>query len=183
MDFTIIDDFLNDFDSFREYCDGLDYDGVTNPQDGVFYDGVSIEVPEYIKDEVRQKLGSDHINALFLRLSTYDMIAPHQAHTDAIMGSKSLMLYMNRLEDCEGGTSLLMHKRTGLNCHPVNEKQLKTWQQDMNDPDAWQVHNICNMFPNRAFVFDANLMHRAEPIGGFGHNQSNGRLVLTAFYD
>ena len=186
MGFKIIDNFLDDFESFREYCDSLDYDGFTNPVDDVFYEGVNINIPENIKAEIEAKLGANKaitINAIFLRLSTTDMHAPHQAHTDAVMGSKSLMLYMNRLEDCEGGTSLVMHKRTGLNYQPVNDKQLKVWGDDMNTPDAWQIYRICNMIPNRAFLFDANLMHRAEPIGGFGNNAKNGRLVLTAFYD
>ena len=186
MGFKIIDNFLDDFESFRKYCDSLDYDGVTNPADGVFYPGVSLDMPDTIKGEVESKLSTHKavtVNSMFLRLSTSDTHAPHQSHTDAIMGSKSLMLYMNRREDCAGGTSLVMHKRTGLNYHPINDKQLKVWQQDTNRPEAWQIQSMCNMVPNRAFLFDASLMHRAEPIGGFGDNQKNGRLVLTAFYD
>ena len=183
---VIIDDFLDDFDSFRSYCDKLSYEGVKNPADGVFYEGVSLDIPDTIKGEVEAKLSTHKavtINAMFLRLSSSDTNAPHQSHTDSVMGSKSLMLYMNRLEDCEGGTSLVMHKKTGLNCQPVNDKQLKVWADDMNKPDAWQIQDMCSMIPNRAFIFDANLMHRAEPVGGFGNNAKNARLVLTAFYD
>ena len=183
MGFTIIDNFLDDFELLREYCDRVDYDGITNPQDGVFYEGVSIQIPEHIKDEVKEKIGSGHINAMFLRLRTKDTNEPHQAHTDAVMGSKSLMLYLSRLEDCEGGTSLVMHKKTGLFDNPINHKQLDTWSEDMNNPEAWQITDMCSMRPNRAAIFDANLMHRAEPIGGFGDNAKNGRLVLSAVYD
>ena len=184
----IIDDFLNDFDSFRSHCDSVSYDGEKNPVDGVFYPGVSLDIPKEVEDEITSKLqetiGSEiKVNTMFLRLSTGDMEAPHQAHTDASMGDFSLMLYLNRLEDCEGGTSYVMHKRTGMASHPINEKQVKTWEEDCNNPEAWQITNICPMLPNRAFIFNASAMHRAEPVGGFGDNAKNGRLVLTVFFN
>ena len=39
------------------------------------------------------------------------------------------------------------------------------------------------MEENKACVFDAYRMHRSEPIGGFGDNNENGRLVMVAFFD
>ena len=184
----IIDSFLSDFDSFRAYCDTVVYDGEKNPVDGVFYPGISLDIPDEIKEEVVFKIEKEvdrkiSVNAFFLRLTTEKMEAPHQAHTDTSMGKFSLMLYLNRMEDCEGGTSYVMHKRTGLSSHPINEKQINTWKEDCNNPDAWQITNICPMIPNRAFIFNANAMHRAEPVGGFGSNAANGRLVLTVFFD
>lgn len=184
----IIDNFLDDFSSFRGHCDSVSYDGINNPADGVFYPGVSLDIPKGIEDEVINKVTLQEgreikVNALFLRLRTKGVQEPHQSHTDAIMGRKSLMLYLSRLEDCEGGTSLVLHKRTGLVCNPINQKQLSTWIEDKNTPEEWQIYKMASMMPNRAFLFDANLMHRAEPIGGFGENEKNGRLVLTMFYD
>lgn len=184
----VIDSFLDDFDSFRLHCDGVNYQGETNPEDGVFYDGVSLEIPIDIKEEISRKLSEIHnrevsINSMFLRLSSDGMDAPHQSHTDAVMGSFSLMLYMNRINDCEGGTSLVVHKRTGLCSNPINKKQQAVWEQDHSNWDAWSIASICPMMPNRAFIFDSSLMHRAEPVGGFGNNSKDGRLVLTVFYD
>ena len=118
-----------------------------------------------------------------MRLSPQFTVAPHQAHTDTLMGNFSLMLYLNRLEDCEGGTSFVIHKEALIDSSPINDKQLKVWQRDTNTPEAWQIKDVSQMIPNRACIFDANLMHRAEPIGGFGDNSQNARLVLTAFYD
>ena len=184
----IIDDFLNDFDSIRKHCDSVNYEGELNPVNGVFYPGVSLDIPQDVEDEIIAKIqeavgGEIKVNAMFLRLSTSDMDAPHQAHTDASMGDFSLMLYLNRIEDCEGGTSYVMHKRTGMASHPINEKQVKTWEKDCNNHEAWQITSICPMLPNRAFVFNAASMHRAEPVGGFGDNAKNGRLVLTVFFN
>ena len=34
-----IDNFISDYPSFRNYCDGLDYEGIENPIDGIFYPG------------------------------------------------------------------------------------------------------------------------------------------------
>lgn len=179
-----IDDFLADFDSFRDYCNSLDYAGVTNPADGVFYPGVSLAIPGEIADEVREKIERIEgvpvsIRAIFLRLSTRGMEAPHQAHTDAIMGKKSFMLY---LSEGEGGTALVRHV-SGMDRTPVDEDHRLLWERDTNTPDAWQITDICEMRPNRACIFDADLMHRAEPVGGFGENSLDGRLVLTAFYE
>ena len=184
----IIDNFINDFDSFRSHCDDVSYNGIVNPKDGVFYAGVSLDIPKSVGDEVVSKIiasmGRDiKVNAMFLRLRTEGVQEPHQAHTDAIMGRYSLMLYLNKLEDCEGGTSLVLHKRTGLDCNPINKKQLDVWAEDKNKPRKWQIYKMASMVPNRGFLFDANLMHRAEPIGGFGDSEKNGRLVLTVFYD
>lgn len=187
MDRAIIDNFLDDFAGFRDHCEGLIYDGQTNPVDNVFYPGVSLEIPPEIKEEIHLKI-SEHMGDikfrfLFLRMSEEGVHVPHQAHTDASMGRYSLMLYMNNLEDCIGGTSFLFHKATGMFENPINEKQLNVWKEDCNNQEAWQIRDICSMKPNRALVFDSNLIHRAEPIGGFGDNVRNSRLVLTGFFD
>jgi hypothetical protein len=183
----IIDDFLDDFNSFRAHCDGASYHGEKTPKDGVFYPGVSLDIPESVEKEIVSKVGRSlgkniKLNVMFLRLTPFGMDAPHGAHTDSVMGDISLMVYMNRVEDCEGGTSLLLHKETGLSADPINEKQENTWKADTNSSKAWQITGICPMVPNRAFIFNASIMHRAEPVGGFGVDAKDARLVLTAFF-
>lgn len=174
----IIDDFLPQdvFEHLRTHCDKLDYSGVVNPADNVLYPGISIEIPEI----TMQFLGRPKY--AFLRLSLEGIPTPHQAHTDMLMGHRSLMFYVNRPEHCRGGTSLVQHKETGMYRNPVNSAEEALWKQDTNNPDMWEVYEMAEMVPNRAVLFDAELMHRAEPIGGFGTDAKNGRLVLTAFY-
>jgi hypothetical protein len=184
----IIDNFLDDFDSFRGYCDLVDFKGELNPADEVFYPGVSTEIPDSIRAEVIEKVGTFleaevKPGAMFMRLSVKGVDAPHQAHTDAIMGSYALMLYLNRLDDCLGGTSFVIHKETGLCDNPINDKQEQIWKESTNDTDAWQIMDMCPMVPNRALIFDSYHMHRAEPVGGFGSDGTDGRLVLTFFFD
>ena len=175
----IIDDFLQDFDGFRSHLDGVDYDGITNPEDGVFYPGVSLDILPSVKAEVierlQSKFGQSIIpGAMFLRLSPLNVPTPHQAHTDPTMGEFGMMLYVNRLEDCMGGTSFE---------NPINEAQRLIWERDTNQTNSWGVLDICSMKPNRAMIFNTSLMHRSEPVGGFGKGAEDGRLVLVFFFD
>lgn len=176
--FEIVDDFLpaDVFAMLRKHCDTLSYAGVVNPADGVLYPGISIDIPQVVK----QFFGVPKF--LFMRLSLKDVPVPHQAHTDSLMGRQSLMFYLNRQEHCCGGTSLVQHKLTGMRRDPKNLREETIWKLDTNVPEAWEVYEMAEMQPNRMVTFDAGLMHRAEPIGGFGSNAYDGRLVLTAFY-
>lgn len=182
------DDFLPDFGRVRAWADEASYADVVNPADGVAYPGICTSIPGWLAQEVwqgtRKLFGYAPIcRAIFTRLSLAGSKAPHQAHTDASMGQYSLMLYLNRPQDCVGGTSLLRHRETGAESNPTDEAGVEIWKRDTNVADAWEPTLVCGMKANRALVFAADLYHRAEPIGGFGDNASNGRLVLTMFFD
>ncbi len=179
--------FLDDYPSFRQHCDGLEYRGMKNPADDVFYPGVTTDIPPEVAEEVLGKVSEQmqamvRPSAMFLRLSSQGTYAPHQAHTDAVMGEYSLMLYLNRQEHCQGGTAFVEHV-TGMDVTPRNRQELALWEQDHSDPEKWRVVETCDMAENKACLFNAHRMHRAEPIGGFGHGPQDGRLVLTMFFD
>lgn len=172
----IIDEFLPDFDDFRAWADEQVYAPVINPADCVEYPGICKEVPVFgtrlrLQAIMQQPV---HIRAAFMRLSLEGSRAPHQAHNDALMGHYSMMLYLNRPEHCRGGTSLVRH---------LSGDDMAHWELDHSDPSKWRVYSIAEMQPNRAFIFRAELFHRAEPVGGFGTDPTNGRLVYTAFFD
>lgn len=185
--FQEIPDFLDDFQAMRAHCDSLDYEGIHNPNDDVFYPGVTIDIPAEVKQEVIGKTEASvgakiKPNFMFLRMSMQGTYAPHQAHTDSVMGKKSLMLYLNRAEDCLGGTSFVKHE-SGMDRDPEDLNGLHLWREDHSNASKWEVVEMCPMEENKACIFDADLMHRAEPIGGFGHTPKDGRLVLTMFFD
>lgn len=172
----IIDSFLPDFDDWRAWSDKQTYAPVVNPADGVSYPGICREVPTW---GAAQRLGAIfgqpvNIKAAFMRLSLQGDRVPHQAHNDVVMGQYSMMVYLNRPEHCQGGTSLVRH---------VSGDDFAHWQTDHSKPEMWNVYSLCEMQPNRAFIFRADLFHRAEPVGGFGTDATNGRLVFTAFFD
>ena len=185
---VIIENFLDDFDSFREHCDEIDYAGQTNPADGVFYPDVSVDIPDKVREEILSKLASlfkseIKVNLMFLRLSKKGTPCPHQAHTDSAQAGYTFMLYLNREQDCVGGTSLVTHKDTDLYKEPTNSTEWEIWNKDKNNPDEWLIYDMADMRPNRACIFPSALMHRAEPVGGFGDTTKDGRLVLTCFFD
>lgn len=184
----VVDNFLEDFESFREYCDGLDYKGEVNPEDGVLYPGISLAIPAGVRREVvlqiERQLGSRiYTRMMFLRLSPAGSDAPHQAHTDTLQSQYGLMLYLNRMEDCIGGTAFVRHRASGINSDPINLTQLAVWQEEHSIPDAWDIEDMCQMYPNRGCIFRSSRMHRAEPIGGFGEDAKDARLVLVCFFD
>lgn len=184
----VIDNFLGSFDEYRAHCDTADFNGEINPVDNVFYPGVSTIIPENVVIDVYDKLSVMlncvvNIKFIFMRLSLIDTVAPHQAHTDISMGQYGMMVYLNRYEDCDGGTSFVRHIKTGMEINPKDKDEEAVWLSDTNNPNAWEIVDMCDMKPNRALIFDANKMHRSEPIGGFGSNSRDGRLVLTVFFD
>lgn len=170
------------FDRLRLYADEAIYEDIINPVDGVTYPAICKTIPEEVVVELRRQLKVPALNVVFMRLSLANTPAPHQAHTDTTMGKNSFMLYLTRDEFCQGGTALVEHKSLRFASDPQMERELVAWQRDTNNPDAWRVYQLARMKANRAFIFPSNLMHRAEPVGGFGSSPYDGRLVLTAFY-
>lgn len=181
------DDFFPDFEAVREWADNAEYREFKNPVDGVVYPGINVAIPPWLHEQVQQglELKTGHkpdIKYMFTRLSVRGNKAPHQAHTDSTMGGFSLMVYLNRDADCRGGTSIVRHKESGMFSNPKDQIEEYLWKRDTNKPEKWEILDMCWMAPNRACVFPAQLMHRAEPVGGFGTGPQDGRLVLTAFF-
>jgi len=183
----IVDNFLNDdtFEILHAHALADDYEGLRNPLDGFEYPDVSVDIPIVVVEEIRERLAMLKgrpvcINVMFLRLTCENTEnPPHQAHTDTVMGSWTLLLYLN---DGPGGTAFVTHKETGMYADPRTEQEFDAWVRDTNVPDAWKVTGMVDMKKNRANILPADLMHRAEPIGGFGKDATDGRIVLTAFF-
>lgn len=183
----IIDNFLASFAALKTYAQSIEYDGITNPEDGVTYPDVNGKIPGFVFDQIQDCLDFMFhkdvlIRSMFLRLTALNTSgAPHQAHTDSVMGDYTLLLYLN---DGPGGTSLVRHKETGMDVDPGDDAELlRVWQRDTNVPDAWEITEMIEMKENRANIIESHLMHRAEPPGGFGVDPRDGRIVLTAFFE
>jgi hypothetical protein len=154
-----------------------DYSGTVNPVDGVEYPDVTANVNRnliaYCMTKCARALGKNVTpRTVFLRL-TCDATdtAPHQAHNDEAMGEYTFLLYW---QNGPGGTALVRH---------TSGDDLTHWERDTNVYDAWEEYDRVDMARNRAVMFDSKLMHRAEPVHGFGESATNGRIVLTIFFD
>lgn len=180
-----------DFEKLNEYARGLDYSGIVNPEDLVEYPNVSAEVPEWVKAHVEDRIFEMSKRRLrvkwaFFRLSDDGTpVAPHQAHTDTVMGQFTFLLYMQDApEGVKAGTSLVKHKTVGgLHQDPWTSAEHEVWQKDHSDPEKWVIWKFFEMERNKGVLYESKLMHRAEPVGGFGSGIEDGRLVLTCFLE
>jgi len=180
-----VDNFLDSYSDLREYANTAKFEDIENPVDGVTYPLICRDVPDETVSEIAITLSKImgrmvKLEATFLRLSTEGVDVPHIAHTDKSMGDYSLMLYLN--DNPKAGTSFLRHKETGMCYHPESEEFIKIARRDQNNVDAWRINSSVEMQQNRATIFDSGYFHCAQPVGGFGDDQLNGRIVLTCFF-
>lgn len=183
----IIDDFLDNYSWFRNYCDLLSYKGEVNPVDGVMYHGINTNIPLGVSAEIAYKLnnkvsGTIASAIMFLRMTKEGADVPHQAHNDTIMGTHGCVLYLNRPEHEDGGTSFVRHVDEGMENGPEDDHQQEIWERDTNIPDKWEITKMADMKSNRAIIFDTSKMHRPEPPLGFGITNKESRLVLVTFF-
>lgn len=183
---AIIDDFFKRPYGHRSSAIKQGFQGVVSPKDGVLYPGIQDATD--LNQEVKQKLAglfpTLKPNHTFFRLSTWGEHAPHQAHTDKIMGEYTLIVYLSEPHPkvfC--GTTLLEHTSGQMPVHPDTPHGEQVWTRDTNNAQAWNVVGQCEQKFNRAFIMRSDLFHRAEPIGGYGHDAESGRLVLVCFFD
>lgn len=179
----VFDNFLDDFDQLYDHAINADYQGELNPYDGVMYPNISTNIPINIKCEIVNKLqgflGVELKDIkMFMRLSLDGDNPPHSAHNDIKMGRYTFILYLNKVEHCHGGTSFVRHKD-----YPERETEHEIWARDTNKRDKWLVGDSVSMHPNKALLFNSELMHWAESPACYGDSAKNGRLILGCFFN
>jgi hypothetical protein len=177
----VVDNFLDGFDALKEYATTAAFNSEVNEVDGAVYPAINFEIPHHIKDEfitsIEDKRGFKiDPRLIFLRANQVGSPEPYQAHNDLNMGKYTCIVYLTD----DGGTAFVKHRETGMD---RNDPELAdVWHRDCNNHDAWEVTDFCEMKPNKALFFDAELMHRGEPVSGYG--QGNGaRMIMVCFYD
>lgn len=192
----VLEDFLSNIAAVRSMLDKAEFGDQQNLADGFCYPMTAViaaedEVAagyEALTEEVRQKfevvLGvMVKMRLLVCRASPEGVHAPEQAHCDLDIIEPSpqytAIIYLNRPEHCKGGTSLLVHTPTGVQIGSV-----PGWKEDQNDESKWRRTMFTPMQENRAAIFPSCLIHRSEPVGGFGKiEDGNARVVLVALFD
>lgn len=185
-----LDNFFNDADYLKEIVVNRDFLPHKNAVDGVEYPGIQVPGAEMDPAFLAAKLaplfpGKEvKLTEMFYRLSLFGDAGPNQVHVDANMGQYGLIVYLS--DPVPGllcGTSILEHGSKRMPTAPKNQFQWDLWQADAKNPMAWDAVSFCPMKFNRAFVVRADLWHRAEPIGGFGADRQDGRLIFGAFFN
>jgi len=126
-----------------------------------------------------------------LRLTLADDSGRYRVHVDVGL-DWSGVLYLNRPEQCRGGTYFFRHRATGTEHAPTTTTDLllckaKTAQEaldrilgaDSNEPARWEPTVTVPMQFNRLVLFRPLLWHSAGD--GFGDSVENGRLVQLFF--
>lgn len=182
------------FARVRQVAHRGQFGDVENPVDGLTYPGICTDVPMWmqrlfvaqIAKAMDWETSEVHIQTVFFRVTTTNTpVAPHQAHNDISHAEYSMFFYINNKPlDLEGiaGTSLLSHGVTGMNGWPRSVEEWECWNRDTNDYDAWHIDEMVFWESNRMAIYPAERMHRAEPVGGWGLDQTDGRLVLIIFF-
>lgn len=178
---VILDDFLPIYDDLKAFTLSCDFKDEVNPVDGVVYPYICRDIPYHdeIINQINISVGRDIVApTLFLRMSPEGVDCPHIVHSDKSMGDYSFMLYFHE----EGGTALLRHRDSGITYNPEGSEFVDLVQRDQNSPEKWVIYQEAKAKPNRGAIFDAGLLHAAQPIGGFGASQADSRIVLTCFF-
>lgn len=179
--YNVLDNALKTYPLLKEYATSCHYGDVENPYDGVTYPLINWTLPGEVAEEVSARLGAVP-NSLFLRMSPKGVHCPHPVHHDLSMGKFSMMLYLFE-HGGFAGTGFVAHKKTGVMFAPENENIARLVGRDCAEPDSWLIISHAQAKENRMITFPAGLFHCALPIGGFGTDPTNARIVLTAFYD
>lgn len=180
-----INNFLEDFNSLKQYSLECEFKDEVNPVDGVAYPHICKGIPESILNDLFFNLTHRFARepqdpVCFLRMSPAGVPVPHRYHTDNSMGRYSLMLYLQ--DNPSAGTGLATHLPTGVYMAPENEGVLNETIKDCNDDSKWKIYKRFVMQENKAVIFDSRLFHVALPIGGFGEAREDSRIVFTCFY-
>jgi hypothetical protein len=179
--FRCIDSAIPCFDELRDYSALAKFDRTINEIDGADYPAICQDIPEHIKSTVVSSIEKEvgfkiEPQIMFLRANEEGASEPYQAHNDLNMGDHTFILYLTS----DGGTSFVKHKETGVDRNVDDFGD--TWLKDCNDYGAWEVVGFCQMKPNRALFFDAEMMHRGEPVDGYGSGK-DARMILVCFYN
>jgi hypothetical protein len=156
----------NFFENPEEIVQGIlqgDFTNVESPYGGGVFPGINSEVPKEISDKFLEKLqllapGRMIKPIVFARVKNSDTgTGPTTVHTDEMMGDFSAHVYLSKCPVLGAGTSF--------------------WDEKMET----RLFLVDWKF-NRLLIHKAQFPHCPEPVNGWGHDKSDGRLVLTCFF-
>lgn len=191
---AVVDDFVPEFDAFRERALAADYKPLGG---GILETGLYTDyfgepsIIERIAGIVGYPLvPADPKGTGRFSLRTSRMTMGLDIHADAcLLGG---ILYLNRAEHCQGGTSVFRHRETGLFAFPTEEERARLGlpaddrgcfeyfcQREGMDRTRWEEVARAEMKPNRLVLIGGGLFHSHSSV--FGNDIEDGRLVQLYF--
>jgi len=191
---VVVDDFIQNFDAFRERALAAEFRPLGG---GILETGLYTEY--FGEDGVIERIAgivgfplvtADPKGTGRFSLRTSRMTMGLDIHADdCVLGG---ILYLNRPEHCQGGTSVFRHRETGLFAFPSEEEQARLGlaadprgyfqyfcrEQGM-DRTRWEEVARAEMKPNRLVLIGGGLFHSHTSV--FGNDLNDGRLVQLYF--
>ena len=190
----VIDDFLADPEVLRARALTLNY-AMPGPYPGrnsverVKLEGLEEQVSSLVQEPLREPNPLESHGKCRLTLASDNQVA--KIHVDPSFWSG--ILYLNRPEDCRGGTEFFRHIATGTDQVPItiegiNAMGYPSYQamseqilsKDALDRSKWEHTMTVPMRFNRLVLLRPWLWHTSGP--GFGNSVENGRLVYLMFF-
>lgn len=191
----IVDDFLNDPEAVRKQALELEYPD----QKGIFPGRNSLQrlqipgLTEVVSQIVGEPLAPAPPNQSHAkcRITREKDEGLGRVHID--ISDWSGILYLNRPEDCRGGTEFFRHRRTGWDRFPLDPNQLREGgfssfeearktlvEEEGTRDECWEQVMTVPMRFNRLLLLRPWLWHTAGP--GFGRTLEDSRLVYLMFF-
>ena len=183
---TIDDFFVNPNAVYSEISSGR-FEDIESDWDNQRYPdinkNISVEIQDYVTQTLSKVLAAKVVvQTIFARVTCRNTPdPPHHIHSDRAMSTHACHVYLSKHWPENSGTSFWRHKDHGSTDSSVIDSSVIT--QDTKNREQWIKTFTCQGQYNRLFVHDANLFHCAEPVGGWGDDATNGRLVLTCFFN
>lgn len=186
---TIVDDFLREPDKVRAQVISGGFSDVEFQ--GSMYHTVNVtHGTEEILPRLTELFGGPvkmHVGAW--RQGKKSSPVHNAVHADNSCAQMAAVLYLNRPEDCFGGTAFWRHRLTGWESMPSEEQlaehhfKLEEFAEDWHNFAAWEQTFLAPMKYNRLITYPTQMFHSRWPIDGFGDNDQNARLIGAFFFD
>lgn len=160
------------------------------PFQGSIYHTVNVNIPTEVIDGIEKVYARPiQMHVAAFRQGKKNSPIHNLVHADNSCAKMAAVLYLNKPEDCIGGTAFWTHKKTGWTRMPsmVDLQEagytLETFSEDWHKADEWELTSLCEMVFNRIVFYPTDLFHSRYPFSGFGNNDVNARLVACMFFD
>jgi hypothetical protein len=187
------DEFAPDAAEVRAAVVQGEFSTETGP-DGAHYTGISKHAVPQWYDLISRRVGRKIVPRLSCFRLNLEGERPHSwVHSDDICAKFASVLYLNRPEQCRGGTAFWKHKQLSLERLPSREwladrkieaEPFYAWMnREWKNQLVWEQASMIAMRWNRFITYPTYLFHSRFPFEAFGKGPEDGRLIWICFYD
>lgn len=192
MNLQTIDDFLPDPIGYREQALKQPFYDIRGP-DGEVYKNINVRPSNEFETLISERVGRRvKCGYSLLRVNFEGELPNHAVHSDNGYDQFAAILYLNRPEDCKGGTAFWKHKKRGWTAFPtLNQlrqtcmkpaKMVNQLQAEANCEGAWDLLHVAEMKFNRMIVYPTQQWHSRYPWSAFGKTMEDARLIWVSFF-